>query len=286
LAHAAGSIAIGGGAEGLREACGFMQSGHGRFGRGDRLACEFTQLPCNDVERRTARPELGAFHRGVEAYEAHVGLDFLHRLDVTQQDTNSAEDGRGHAFELAALGFAIAQYQCGVAHSVAQHCQRRSSGRVALAIDGAALIGDGTGICGEIAQRVAGLGHIAFEGIGRRGELGNLQASHEAAGSMLVIFLQISGIDQVAQCLEAGFDMLNALTRGVAHLQSHDGAGDTADDLARHASGFGAALDRAGALAGELGQGGVHAGRELAQRIGVGVFELTPLPRRLADLIG
>ena len=85
LADLAGGIAGGGSAEGLGQAGGFAQAGHGGFGGFDGFPGQFAQLAGDDVERGAARPELGAFDGGVEADQAHIGLDLLHRLDMAEQ---------------------------------------------------------------------------------------------------------------------------------------------------------------------------------------------------------
>src|SRR5688500_7963305 len=80
--------------------------------------------------------------------------------------------------------------------------------------------------------------------------------------------------------------MLDALAGGVADLQSHHGAGNTADDLPRHATGLRTALDGDRALARDFGQGTFHAGGKVAEGIGVNVLELAALAGGLIDLAG
>ena len=80
--------------------------------------------------------------------------------------------------------------------------------------------------------------------------------------------------------------MLEALAGGVADLQRHDGAGDTAADLAGDAAGFGAAIDGGLALAGDGVEGVVHAGGKAAQGIGMGGLEMGALFGGAAHFVG
>ena len=161
----------------------FGQAGHRGLRGFHGFPGQLAQLAGDDVEGAAARPELGAFDRGIEADEAHIGLDLLHRLDMFEQHLDGALDGRGDLLELAALGFAIAQHGGGAAQLDAQAGQR-ATGRRRPAIDILAARHDDAGIGGQVLQRRAGFLDIGAEGLAGAGELGRGQARNggRAAG--------------------------------------------------------------------------------------------------------